>query len=250
MGRTIRLLRDTTGDPLLDTALSRTLLDHVSIGRAPETLRLYRPQPNVAFGRQDAVSPGYGEAVRAARARGFEAVERLAGGRAAVFHEGTVAFAWELHDPAARDHIRDRFVELAAIVVDGLHRLGVDARVGDVPGEYCPGEFSVNARGEVKIMGVGQRIVRDAAHVGGVVVVSGADRIRDVLLPVYAAMDFDWRPETTGSVDAEAAGVTFDEVVGALVDAFAARHEVAEAGLDPALVEEATHRRDAFRAPE
>ena len=37
-------------------------------------------------------------------------------------------------------------------------------------------------------MGVGQRLVRGAAHVGGVVVVDQGDRIRDVLLPVYDAL--------------------------------------------------------------
>jgi len=38
----------------------------------------------VAFGKQDRSSSGYGEAVRAARDQGFEAVERLAGGRASI----------------------------------------------------------------------------------------------------------------------------------------------------------------------
>ena len=41
----------------------------------------------------------------------------------------------------------------------GLGRLGVDARVGEVPGEYCPGAFSVNARGRIKLAGVGQRLI-------------------------------------------------------------------------------------------
>ena len=53
-----------------------------------------------------------------------------------------------------------------------LCSLGVDARIGEVAGEYCPGKYSVNARGATKIMGVGQRLARHAAHVGGVIVVN------------------------------------------------------------------------------
>ena len=58
----------------------------------------------------------------------------------------------------------------------------------------------MNARGERKLMGVGQRVVAGGVHVGGVVVVDGAERVNGVLRPVYAALGLDWRPEATGSV--------------------------------------------------
>ena len=32
-------------------------------------------------------------------------------------------------------------------IASALRGLGVDAHVGAVPGEYCPGDHSVNARG-------------------------------------------------------------------------------------------------------
>ena len=87
---TLRVVLDSLpDDPALDTAVSRALLERVAAGELPETLRLARPGPMVAFGKLDVVGPGYREAVAAARAGGFEAIERLAGGRAAVFHEGT-----------------------------------------------------------------------------------------------------------------------------------------------------------------
>ncbi len=92
----------------------------------------------------------------AQRARlGFAAVERLAGGRAAVFHEGTLAFAWAVPERTPRLGIRARFEELSSFVETALRSLGVDARVGEVPGEYCPGPYSVSARGERKLMGSG-----------------------------------------------------------------------------------------------
>src|SRR5688500_5018828 len=93
--RTIRLLREGFPDPpAMDTAVSRAILERVSAGLDPETLRMHRPAPIVAFGPRDRLAPGFPNAVEAARDRGFSSILRLAGGRAAVFHEGTIAFAW------------------------------------------------------------------------------------------------------------------------------------------------------------
>ena len=79
-------------------------------------------------------------------------------------------------------------------------------------------------------MGVGQRLISGGAHVGGVIVVEGADRVRDILLPVYEAMGLDWRPEATGAVADEAPGVTVDDVIGALRDSFAGEYSLEAAG--------------------
>jgi lipoate-protein ligase A len=185
----------------------------------------------LAFGRKDAHSPGFAPAVRSAREAGFEPVLRLAGGRAAIFHEATLAFAWAIPDARPRERIGARFDELAAIVVEAFRALGVDARVGEVPGEYCPGAHSVNARGERKLMGVGQRVIARAAHVGGVIVVGDAARVRRGLVPVYAALDLHWRPEATGCVADEAPGATLDAVEAAILAAFAARHDLADGSL-------------------
>ena len=227
--RTIRVLRRSYASvqaPALDTALSRALLERASAGAEPETLRLYRAQPEVAFGPADTAAPGYPQAVEAARALGFAPIERLAGGRAAVFHEGTLAFAWAVPAETPRLGIRTRFEELAALVESALGSLGVEARVGEVPGEYCPGPYSVSARGERKLMGVGQRLLAGAAHVGGVIVVHDAARVREALLPVYAALGVEWRPEATGAVEEEAPGVSLEAVADALLAAFAERYEL------------------------
>lgn len=233
MIRTIRLVRDSFPEPPeMDTAVSHATLRRVAVGRLPETLRLYRPGPIVAFGPRDRVSPGFTDAVAAARALGFGAVERLAGGRAAVFHEGTLAFSWAIPDPRAREGIRPRFQAVAEIVVEGLRSLGIDARIGEVPGEYCPGEHSINARGRTKLMGVGQRIVDGAAHVGGVIVVTGATRVREVLLPVYQALGLDWDPGTVGSLVDEVPGLGWEEAAGAVEAVFGERFDLREAGVD------------------
>ena len=48
----------------------------------------------------------------------------------------------------------------------------------------------MNARGVVKLVGVGQRVVRRAAHVGGVVIIRGAPRIAALLETVYRELDY------------------------------------------------------------
>jgi lipoate-protein ligase A len=231
----VRLLRESfPEDPALDTAVSRALMLRVASGELPETLRISRPGAIVAFGKRDVVAPGYPEAVRAARRGGFEAVERLAGGRAAVFHEETISFAHALADPDPRRRVDDRFAATSDLVASALRRLGVDAKVGEVSGEYCPGAHSVSAGGRLKIVGVGQRLVAGGVHVGGVLVVAGADRVKGILVPVYQALGLDWRPETTGSVVDEVPGVTWEDAADALEEEYRARHGLEAAELDEA----------------
>ncbi|HEV8420792.1 MAG TPA: lipoate--protein ligase family protein [Actinomycetota bacterium] len=236
----VRLIRQSFPDPpALDTAISHAILRGVSEGSQPQTLRIHRPGPIVAFGPLDRLSPGYGRAVEAARSGGFGAIQRLAGGRAAVFHEQTIAFSWAIPDPQPRVHIAKRFEEISSILVAALRDLGLDARVGEVPGEYCPGEHSVNARGKTKLVGVGQRILLHAAHVGGVVVVSDSDRVRDVLIPVYEALGLEWDPTTVGSVDDEVPGTSWEQVEEAILRRFGESHDPLEETLPAEAMERA-----------
>jgi len=230
----LRLVRERTpGRPAFGTAVSHAILMRVAAGELPATYRLHRAEAVLSFGRQDALNPGFRAAVDIAREAGFAPVLRLAGGRAAVFHEGTLAFAHATPELAPREGTRQRFADTGELLAAALATLGIDARVGEVPGEYCPGEWSVNARGRVKLAGVGQRLVAGAAHVGGVVVATHAKRLANVLVPVYEALGLDWDPATAGSADDESPGSGPDTVAGAIVAELAARHELVEATLDP-----------------
>ncbi|MFQ5948166.1 MAG: biotin/lipoate A/B protein ligase family protein [Acidimicrobiia bacterium] len=230
--RLIRLLRSAHPERAgLDTAISHALLAQVGSGEVGETLRLFVPGRVVAFGRQDTSRPGYPKAANAAREAGFAAVERLAGGRAALFHEATLAFAWAIPEAAPRATIRSRFQEIAEIMAGALKALGIGARIGEVPNEYCPGPYSVSAGGKRKLMGVGQRLVRRAAHVGGVVVVGGSGRVRDVLIPVYAALDYQWDPATSGSIEDEVGPIGLETVAESIISEFEARYELVEGGI-------------------
>jgi lipoate-protein ligase A len=218
--------------PAFGTAVSRAILGRVASGELPPMVRLHRPGRELAFARQDRMAPGFRRAAAAARRLGFEPVLRLAGGRAAAFHEGTLALArsWRIADPARTT--RDRFEEVSAIVVAALRGLGVDARVGGVPGEYCPGAWSVNARGETKLVGIGQRLISGGAHVGAVVVVTGSDLLRRVLEPVYAALELDWDPATVGAVEDEMAGIRLGDVEDAIVTELSRSYRLERVPLD------------------
>jgi octanoyl-[GcvH]:protein N-octanoyltransferase len=203
----------------------------------PQTLRIARPGTTVAFAKRDAVAQGYEAAVRAAREHGFEATLRLAGGRAAVFHDGTMEIGHAVPDDEPRAGIHERFERTAARLAMALARLGVDARVGEVRGEYCPGRYSVNARGAAKLAGIGQRVVGGGSHTGVVLVVEGEDRINAVLRPVYAALGLDWDPGATGSVRAEAPSAGWVAVSDAIVAEYAREYDVVEDEVDAETLE-------------
>jgi octanoyl-[GcvH]:protein N-octanoyltransferase len=75
-------------------------------------------------------------------------------------------------------------------------------------------------------------VIAGGGHVGGVIVAAGGERIRDVLVPVYAALGLDWDPATAGSFADELGGASFALVRDAIAAEFAALHEIAEASLD------------------
>jgi octanoyl-[GcvH]:protein N-octanoyltransferase len=199
--RPLRLYHDRyPGNPLLDTSVSHAMLRRVASGSVGESLRIYVPDNALLFSSLDARRPGYQRALELAEQSGFPPIIRLAGGQAAAFLEQSIAFAWATPDVEAHLHIRPRFEELANWIASALRRLGLDARVGSIPGEYCPGEFSVNLGGRVKVMGVGQRVIRGGAHVGGVLTVGQSEILRQTLAPIYQVLDLEFRSESAGGV--------------------------------------------------
>ena len=237
------------GRPVLDTAISHALLRRVARLDTPESLRLYCPDDALLFSSLDARRPGYGRALELARGAGFEPVVRLAGGHAAVFLESSLAFAWASADPDAPLHIRPRFERLAGWIVMALQRLGLDARLGELAGEYCPGEFSVNLAGRSKVMGVGQRVIRGGAHVGGVITIADTDRLRRVLVPIYAALELEFRPETAGGIADFDPSLCAEDVASAIEEVLESEGiSLSPARFDPRIEEEAEALR-AFHAP-
>ena len=212
------------GDQALELALAHALVRRASAGELTEVLRVYRATtPVVAFGRRDTRLPGFADAAAAARAAGFEPLVRATGGRAVAYTDQAVVVDHVRHErqPAA-GHDR-RFADFGALLAETFRGLGVDARVGAVPGEYCPGAHSVNARGTAKLVGTAQRIVKDAWLFSSLVVVGDDERLRPVLADVYGYLDLPFDPASVGSLSREVPGLTAADVEDALLAAYAVR---------------------------
>lgn len=218
----LAVLHDPSRGAEADLARGIELLRAAASGDLPPTLRLYRPYPTVAFGQRDARLPGFEAASEAARAAGFEPLVRKAGGRAAAYHRGCLIVDHiEPHDDAiAGSHAR--FGLLGELLAEALRRVGVDASVGEIPGEYCPGEFSVHGNGPspVKLVGTAQRVVSGAWLFSSVVVVEDSAPIRAVLEKTYSALGLDWNPATAGAADDLVPGLTVDAVADAVITVY------------------------------
>jgi lipoate-protein ligase A len=167
--------------------------------------------------------PEFAAASAAARRLGFDPVIRLAGGRAVAYDQTCLII--DLMAPLSlfSNHIA-AFDAGAICFRDVLGDLGLDARVGPVVGEYCAGDHSVNARGQVKIVGIAQRAMRRARLLTACIVLETPDRLRPVVDAVYGAMNLEWSPASLGSVRDEGAQGTLDEMVHELVTGLQQRH--------------------------
>ena len=186
-------------------------------------IRAYRPVPTVAFSRRESLMPEFAAASAAAREHGFDPVIRLAGGRAVAYDQTCLVI--DLMAPLAlfNNHMA-AFDAGAASFRDVLMDLGIDARIGQVAGEYCAGIQSVNARGQVKIVGIAQRAMRRARLLTACIVLETPGRLSPVVDAVYSAMKLDWSPESLGSVRDEGVQGSPDEIVHELVTGLQQRH--------------------------
>lgn len=227
-------------DPALEMAASQALLRRSSRGgRQHDALRIFRPTPMVAFGRSDANRPGFPAAVAACRDAGFTPVIRSAGGRAVACTSSALVLDHVQHDTEAQRGMTQRFEDYGALLAGVLHDLGVDSRVGEVPGEFCPGAHSVSARGEVKLVGTAQRIVRNAWLFSSVVIFDDAPLLAPLLTTVYDALGLRFDPASVGAVASEAPGLSIDLVEAALTAAYDDRFSLVRAAWDPGVLDEA-----------
>lgn len=216
----LQVLHEPSSGAEEDMERGLTLLRQSARGDLVPTLRLYRPQPTVAFGQRDTRLPGFEAASAAARALGFEPLVRKAGGRAAAYHQGCLIVDHiESHEDAIAGS-RARFSILGELLAQALRNVGVKARVGEIPGEYCPGEFTVHGVGSthpVKLVGTAQRVISGAWLFSSVMVVEDSAPIRQVLEATYSALGLEWEPTTAGAAEDLSAGVTVEEVAAAVV---------------------------------
>lgn len=222
-------------DPALELAVAHALLRRASRGETGATLRVYRPHGNVVvFGRRDTSRPGFAHAVLACREAGFVPVVRASGGRAVAHTHAALVLDHVSPDPLSPSGMDERFVEFGQLFADVFRGFGIDARVGEVPGEYCPGAHSVNARGTMKLVGTAQRLVRNAWLFSSVLIFDGASVLRPLLSSVYDALELPFDPASVGAVQDERPDVTLDEVELAVLRAYSTRFGLESSTLDVA----------------
>ncbi|MHA7304734.1 lipoate--protein ligase family protein [Arthrobacter sp. TMN-49] len=222
-----RQQHNTGAEADLNRALD--LLATVKAGEQADMLRLYRPEPTVAFGQRDTKLAGFSRAEEVSAEHGFVPAVRRAGGRAAAYHQGTLVVDHLQREDDAIAGAKARFGFFGDLFARALQSVGVDAGVGEIPGEYCPGEFSVHGRGpagQIKLVGTAQRVVSGAWLFSSVVIVENSAPIRSVLTGTYAALGLAWDPATAGAAEDLIPGLTVDAVEAAVLAVYARHTEL------------------------
>lgn len=215
----------------LELTIPQALLREASRGEIGDTLWIRRPRtPMVAFGRRDTRLAGHPDAVAAARQAGFATGVRGPGGRVVAYTTEALVVDHIGLGAMYPTGLNDRFRDFGALYADALAGLGVDSRVGEVPGEYCPGAHSVSARGVVKLVGTAQRIVRDAWLFSSVVVVGGTATLAPLLQQIHDHLGLPFAISTVGSV-ADEVGADLAAVEAAVRAEYAARYDLTPAPL-------------------
>lgn len=238
-------------DPALDVAVAQALVRLIGERGEGAALRLYRPAGRVvAFGQLDMRRPGFQAAAEAARRGGFTPVIRAPGGRAVAYTEQALVVDHVCASAGSPSGIDDRFGEFGELWAGLLRDLGVDARVGAVPGEYCPGAYSVNARGVVKLVGTAQRVVRGAWLFSAVAIIGDDATLRPVLAEVYRCLGLPFDTTSVGSISAEVPGVSPEIVERALLDAYRSRGALTPSTLRGEVLSRAAQLIDRHRVPQ
>lgn len=180
-------------------------------------LRFRRPRPTAAFSPQDTTHPNYERIRQHARVNGFEPIERGTGGRLTMFDEHALAITIISPHVDPHQHTMKRYGIFADAIVEALVQLGIDARVGELPNEYCPGKFSINAGGRIKLVGIAQRMNRRCIQMGAIIAVERSEKACAAIAETYDAMGLPFDRETYGAIVDLRPTLAYDEVRDALL---------------------------------
>ncbi|MFS8096896.1 hypothetical protein LFM09_07105 [Lentzea alba] len=241
------LVSGSTGDAITELVTAALLL------RTPDAewsqlVHIYVPHgPTVAFSGRDLRSPGIAEATEVARAAGFETVVRSPGGRMVAYDSGAVVIDHLDRTTDIRHAGSATFAANAESHARVLRGLGdIDARIGEVDGEYCPGEYSINVGGVAKVVGSAQRVTATGSLFSTVVQVAVSDRVRAVMIDVSRALGYDLRESSIAGLADYAPGLTADEVAAAFAVDYRSRLDLTD---EPLPAEVVTHASTAVSRP-
>jgi octanoyl-[GcvH]:protein N-octanoyltransferase len=179
-------------------------------------LRFRRPRPTAAFSPQDTTHPDYQHIREQARASGFEPIERGTGGRLTIYDEQALAITLIWPHPDPHLHTMARYKVFSGVIAKALSNLGIDARIGELPDEYCPGKFSINAAGHVKLVGIAQRMNRRCVQMGAIIAVERSEKACAAIAAAYRAMDLAFDPKTYGAASDYAPSLSYSQAARVL----------------------------------
>lgn len=228
----MRVLHGRTSSTAIDHAITDTLLSEST----EPTIRVWHPHRHVAFGPRDVRTDQYTQACDAARELGYEIHERSVGGRAVAYTGTTICFAHVDTVADERSGLTDRYNRVVDRLWLALNAVGVNADRGEPDAAFCPGSHSLSATG--KIVGVAQRIRRNAALTAGIIVPCDRAELIEVLEPVYTHLDIPFDPNAIGSVRRAGSSASPEEVRQAVEEALIAGNSINPSAVKRAHVSE------------
>ena len=210
------LSADARAHPLDYAAWVKQQLTGLRVGD-DAILRFRRPRPTAAFSPQDTTHPDYLSVTESARARGFAPIERGTGGRLTMFDENALGITIIAPHAAPHKQMMKRYEILSGAIAGALRKLGIDARVGELPNEYCPGKYSVNAEGRIKLVGVAQRMNQRCLQMGAIIAVTRSDAACAGIFEAYHAMGLNFDPGTYGAVTDLQPALTYADVRSVMI---------------------------------
>ncbi|MGH2833879.1 MAG: lipoyl protein ligase domain-containing protein [Solirubrobacteraceae bacterium] len=187
-------------DPLLDVGVAHALLERAAQTGAGSLMLWHPLRPALSLGRLDIRDRRSPQLTALARDAGATVVRRLAGGRAATLDAGCLCLGWA--QPHARlEQSSARYQLLADTIIGALGDLGIYGSVGEAPGEWCPGAWSVQGP-HGKLAGLAQRQIAGAAWCEALIVIERPPMLALLSRRVHELLNIPWRETAHGELAA------------------------------------------------
>ena len=219
------LIAQSLAHPEDGFGLQQAVLEEVAAKARGPTALLWTSSRYVGATHPETRLSGFDEAARLAEGAGFPVLIRNSGGGAVAANEGSISFSLTLPVEDLRHGLYERYTEGADLIVAALSKLGVEAKAGEVEGEFCPGAYSVRTGGYwgTKVAGLAQRVTRRAARMEALVLVTKTAELRGVLERFYGALGLPFRAGSVADLRSASVPEAIEAFAEALRESFGAR---------------------------
>ena len=201
--------------------LQQAVLEEVASGERGPVALIWSSSPYVGATRPETRLEGFAGAARSVESLGFPVLVRNSGGGAVAANGGSLSFSLTVPVEDLRHGLYERYADGVDLVASALRRVGVEAKGGEVEGEFCPGAYSVRSGGwrGVKHAGLAQRVTKRAARLEALVLVEDTGPVREALARFYGGLGLPFRPSCVADLPAR-----LPDVVAALSEEVRGRH--------------------------